>query len=329
MSAPVIFPLAGRRVWVAGHSGLVGRALVRRLAGRGCALLTVDRAGLDLRRQADTEAWLAAARPDAVFLAAATVGGIAANQARPADFLYDNLMIAANVIEAARRTGVARLLALGSSCIYPRLAPQPMAEEALLDGPLEPTNQWYAVAKIAGIKLCQACRRQYGSDFIAAMPTNLYGPHDNFDPESSHVLPALLRKLHDAKERAAASVDIWGTGTPLREFLHVDDLAEACVFLMERYSGEDIVNVGSGEELSIAGLARLIADVIGYRGTFRFDPGRPDGAPRKLVDGARLRAMGWAPAIPLSRGIEELYAWYCDQGPGRVQNEQAWKASCT
>ncbi|NBC14307.1 MAG: NAD-dependent epimerase/dehydratase family protein [Gammaproteobacteria bacterium] len=318
MSAPVIFPLAGRRVWVAGHTGLVGRALVRRLDGTGCALLTVDRAGLDLRRQTDTEAWLAAARPDAVFLAAATVGGIAANQARPADFLYDNLMIAANVIEAARRTGVARLLVLGSSCIYPRLASQPMAEEALLDGPLEPTNQWYAVAKIAAIKLCQACRRQYGSDFIAAMPTNLYGPHDNFDPERGHVLPALLRRMHEARQAGAESLDVWGSGRPLREFLHADDLAEACVFLMERYSGEEIVNIGSGEELRIADLARLIAKVIGYRGALRFDPGRPDGAPRKLVDSTRLRAMGWAPAIPLSRGIEELYAWYCGRGPDRI-----------
>ena len=311
MTAPVIFPLAGRRVWVAGHTGLVGRALVRRLEGTGCALLTVDRASLDLRRQTDTEAWLAAARPEAVFLAAATVGGIQANAREPAHFLYDNLMIAATVIEAARRTGVAKLLFLGSSCVYPRLAPQPMTEDALLSGPPEPTNQWYAVAKIAGIKLCQAYRRQHGCDFFAAMPSNLYGPHDNFDLQSSHVLPALLRKIHEAKATDRPDVEIWGTGTPRREFLHVDDLADACIFLMERYSGEGIVNVGSGEETSIADLARLVADVVGYRGDFRFDAGMPDGAPRKLVDGTCLRAMGWTPGITLRQGIEDLYAWYC------------------
>lgn len=311
MTAPVVFPLAGRRVWVAGHTGLVGRALVRRLEGTGCELLTVERADLDLRRQAETEAWLAAARPDAVFLAAATVGGIQANAREPADFLYDNLMIAASVIEAARRTGVAKLLFLGSSCVYPRLAPQPITEDALLSGPPEPTNQWYAMAKIAGIKLCQAYRRQHGCDFLAAMPSNLYGPHDSFDLQSSHVLPALLRKMHAAKLAATPDVEIWGTGTPLREFLHVDDLADACVFLMERYSGEGIVNVGSGEETSIADLARLIAGVVGYRGAFRFDAGMPDGAPRKLVDGTRLRAMGWSPGITLRQGIEDLYAWYC------------------
>lgn len=311
MTAPVVFPLAGRRVWVAGHTGLVGRALVRRLEGTGCELLTVERADLDLRRQAETEAWLAAARPDAVFLAAATVGGIQANAREPADFLYDNLMIAASVIEAARRTGVAKLLFLGSSCVYPRLAPQPITEDALLSGPPEPTNQWYAMAKIAGIKLCQAYRRQHGCDFLAAMPSNLYGPHDSFDLQSSHVLPALLRKMHAAKLAATPDVEIWGTGTPLREFLHVDDLADACVFLMERYSGEGIVNVGSGEETSIADLARLIAGVVGYRGAFRFEAGMPDGAPRKLVDGTRLRAMGWSPGITLRQGIEDLYAWYC------------------
>jgi len=311
VTAPVIFPLAGRRVWVAGHTGLVGRALVRRLEGTGCALLTVDRASLDLRRQTDTEAWLAAARPEAVFLAAATVGGIQANAREPAHFLYDNLMIAATVIEAARRTGVAKLLFLGSSCVYPRLAPQPMTEDALLSGPPEPTNQWYAVAKIAGIKLCQAYRRQHGCDFFAAMPSNLYGPHDNFDLQSSHVLPALLRKIHEAKATDRPDVEIWGTGTPRREFLHVDDLADACIFLMERYSGEGIVNVGSGEETSIADLARLVADVVGYRGDFRFDAGMPDGAPRKLVDGTCLRAMGWTPGITLRQGIEDLYAWYC------------------
>ncbi|HKK29927.1 MAG TPA: GDP-L-fucose synthase, partial [Alphaproteobacteria bacterium] len=256
-------------------------------------------------------AWLAAARPEAVFLAAATVGGIQANAREPAHFLYDNLMIAATVIEAARRTGVAKLLFLGSSCVYPRLAPQPMTEDALLSGPPEPTNQWYAVAKIAGIKLCQAYRRQHGCDFFAAMPSNLYGPHDNFDLQSSHVLPALLRKIHEAKATDRPDVEIWGTGTPRREFLHVDDLADACIFLMERYSGEGIVNVGSGEETSIADLARLVADVVGYRGDFRFDAGMPDGAPRKLVDGTCLRAMGWTPGITLRQGIEDLYAWYC------------------
>lgn len=320
MTAPVLFPLQGRRVWVAGHRGLAGSALCRRLAKTGCQILTVDRSAVDLRRQAETEAWMAETRPEAVFLAAATVGGIQANACYPADFLYDNLMIEANVIEAARRTGVARLLFLGSSCLYPRLAPQPLAEDALLSGPPEPTNQWYAVAKIAGVKLCQACRRQHGSDFLAVMPANLYGPHDNFDPESGHVLPALLRKMHEAKMAGAPEVDIWGTGTPLREFLHVDDLADACVFLMERYSGEDIVNIGSGREVSIAALAGLIADVVGYRGEFRFDAGKPDGVPRKLVDSTRLRMMGWAPRIPLRQGLEELYAWYCRQD-GRAEGQ--------
>jgi len=311
-TAEVVFPLAGKRVWVAGHRGMVGAAVARRLAAAGCAVLTVGRGELDLRRQAAVEAWLEAARPDAVVLAAARVGGILANATRPGEFLYDNLAIAANVIEAARRAGVAKLLFLGSSCIYPRAAAQPMAEEALLSGPLEPTNEWYAVAKIAGLKLAQAYRRQYGCDFISAMPTNLYGPGDNFDPAASHVLPALLRKVHAAKAAGAARVEVWGSGAPRREFLHVDDLADALAFLLERYSGEGHVNVGSGEEVTIRGLADLVAEVVGYRGGFAFDTTKPDGAPRKLLDCRRLAALGWKPKISLRNGIKQTYEWYLE-----------------
>ncbi|HYD99257.1 MAG TPA: GDP-L-fucose synthase [Alphaproteobacteria bacterium] len=310
MTAPLLFPLAGRRVWVAGHRGMVGGALARRLAGMGCAVLTADRAALDLRRQADVEAWLAAARPDAVVLAAATVGGIAANDSRPADFLYDNLMIEANVVEAAHRTGVAKLLLLGSSCIYPRDAAQPIREEALLSGPLEPTNQWYAVAKIAGIKLCQAYRRQHGRDFIAAMPTNLYGPGDNFDLGSGHVLPALMRRIHEAKAAGAPAVTVWGSGTPRREFLHVDDLADACVFLMERYSDEAAINVGTGRDIAIGELAERIAAVAGWRGRFEFDRSKPDGTPVKRLDVGRLSALGWRARIPLEEGLPATYEWF-------------------
>jgi GDP-L-fucose synthase len=273
-------------------------------------VLTVGRAELDLRRQAAVEAWLEAARPDAVVLAAARVGGILANATRPGEFLYDNLAIAANVVEAARRAGVAKLLFLGSSCIYPRAAAQPMAEEALLGGPLEPTNEWYAVAKIAGLKLAQAYRRQYGCDFISAMPTNLYGPGDNFDPAASHVLPALLRKVHAAKAAGAARVEVWGSGAPRREFLHVDDLADALAFLLERYSGEGHVNVGSGEEVTVRELAALVAEVVGYRGGFAFDASKPDGAPRKLLDCRRLAALGWKPKITLRTGLKQTYEWF-------------------
>jgi len=290
---------------------MVGSALVRRLAGH-CEVLTARRGEVDLRRQAETEAWLAAARPEAVVVAAATVGGILANDTRPAEFLYDNLMIAANVLEAARRVGVKKLLYLGSSCIYPRLAPQPMTEEALLTGPLEPTNQWYAVAKIAGLKLCAAYRRQWGCDFISAQPTNLYGPGDTYDLQASHVIPALIAKTHHAKVTGAAAVEIWGTGRPRREFLHVDDLADALVFLMERYSGEAQVNVGWGEDVSIAALAELVAEVGGFTGGFRYAADKPDGAPRKLLDTTKLTRLGWRPRIPLKQGLQNTYAWFVE-----------------
>jgi len=308
--APVVFPLAGRKVYVAGHRGMVGSALVRRLQQSGANILTATRQQVDLRRQEATEAWLDAARPDAVFVAAATVGGILANDTRPADFLYDNLMIAANVIEGARRAGVRKLLFLGSSCIYPRLAHQPMTEDELLTGALEPTNQWYAVAKIAGLKLCEAYRRQRGCDFISAQPTNLYGPGDTYDVNASHVIPALLLKMHRAKILRAPEVEIWGTGKPRREFLHVDDLADALVFLMERYSGDSHVNVGWGTDVSIAELARLVADTVGYTGAFRYATDKPDGTPRKLLDVSRLAALGWRPRIELGEGLADAYRWF-------------------
>jgi len=308
--AKPIYSLAGKRVWVAGHRGMVGSALVRRLESEHCEILTVGRDTLDLRRQADVESWMARARPNAVFLAAATVGGIKANSDRPAEFLFDNLAIETNVVDAARATRVEKLLFLGSACIYPRLAPQPIPETALLTGPLEPTNEWYAVAKIAGIRLCQAYRRQYGSDFISAMPNNLYGPGDSFDMESSHVVPALMRRVHEAKIAGKDTVTVWGSGTPLREFLYVDDLADALVFLMQRYSAEDHVNVGTGEELSIRELAALIAEIVGWRGVFQFDRSRPDGTPRKLLDAGRLDALGWSARTTLRNGLAETYAWF-------------------
>jgi GDP-L-fucose synthase len=291
---------------------MVGSALVRRLAREDCEVLTVDRNQVDLRRQGETEAWIARARPDAIFLAAARVGGIAANDAYPGEFLHDNLAIQTNVIEGARRADVAKLLFLGSSCIYPKLAPQPIPEEALLTGPLEPTNEWYAIAKIAGLKLCQAYRRQYGCDFISAMPTNLYGPGDNFDLEASHVLPALIRKTVEARAEGRPEIVVWGTGTPQREFLHVEDCADALVHLMATYSGDMHINVGSGEEVTIAELARLVADAAGYSGAVVFDPSRPDGTPRKLVDSTRLRRLGWAPRIDLKSGVAETAGWFAD-----------------
>jgi GDP-L-fucose synthase len=312
--AEIPFPLEGRRVWVAGHRGLVGSAVARRLARAGATVLGVPRADLDLRRPAEVEGWLDANRPDAIVLAAGTVGGILANDSRPAEFLHDNLAIADAVIHGAWRTGVRRLLFLGSSCIYPRLAPQPMAEDALLTGPLEPTNQWYAIAKIAGIRLCQAYRRQYGCDFVAAMPTNLYGPGDNFDPAASHVLPAIIRKVHAAKAEGRETVEVWGTGAALREFLHVDDLADALVFLLRRYSAENHINVGSGAEVSIADLYRLVAAVVGWEGRLVFDTDRPDGMPRKLMDGSRLAALGWRPTIALEDGLRQTYAWFLEHG---------------
>jgi GDP-L-fucose synthase len=307
MVSEVIFPLTGRRVWVAGHGGMVGSALLRRLASEDCDVLTVARKEVDLREQAEVRAWMAGEKPDVVFLAAATVGGIVANDTYPADFLYDNLMIEANITDAAFRNGVRKMLVLGSSCIYPRLAPQPIAEDALLTGPLEPTNEWYAVAKIAGIKLAQAYRRQYDANFISAMPTNLYGAGDNYDLMTSHVIPALIHKAHIAKERGDKTLTIWGTGTPRREFLHVDDCADACVHLMKVYSGPDHVNVGSGSDQSIEQVARLVADVVGFRGEIVCDRSKPDGTPRKLMDSGRLQALGWNPRIQLEQGLKLAY----------------------
>jgi GDP-L-fucose synthase len=318
-----LFSLAGQRVFVAGHRGMVGSALLRRLDRENCHILTVSRRQVDLRQQLETERWVGEAGPDVVVVAAATVGGILANDTRPAEFLYDNLMIAANVIEASRKAGVKKLLFLGSSCIYPRLAPQPMSENALLAGPLEPTNEWYAVAKISGLKMCAAYRRQYGCDFISAQPTNLYGPGDCYDPRSSHVVPALLVKTHQAMSEGAPEVEIWGTGRPRREFLHVDDLADALVFLMHNYSAEQHVNVGCGEDISIAGLAKLISEVVGFAGRLRFAVDKPDGAPRKLLDVSRINSMGWKPNIPLRAGLEDAYSWYVAHSRERVPAVEA------
>ena len=307
------YDLAGKRVWVAGHRGLVGKALVRRLATEECQILTVDRNGVDLRRQHSVDKWMAAARPQLIFVAAAKVGGILANSRYPADFLYDNLMIEANIIEASRRNGVEKLVFLGSSCIYPKMAAQPITEDALLTGPLEPTNEWYAVAKIAGIKLAQAYRIQHGCDFISAQPTNLYGPDDNFDLETSHVLPALMRKAHEAKVAGASSMTVWGSGTPLREFLHTQDLADALVFLATHYSGEEIVNVGSGEEVSIRALAGVIQAAVGFDGEIIFDASKPDGTPRKMLNSGKLAGLGWRPRIGLEDGVSQVYDWYLRQ----------------
>ena len=312
MPAPITFPLAGKKIYVAGHRGMVGSAVARRLQRENCEILTVDRQRVDLRSQAQVQAWIGSARPHVVLVAAATVGGILANDTRPAEFLYDNMMIEANLIEAARHAGVEKLLFLGSSCIYPRLAQQPMQEEALLSGPLEPTNEWYAVAKIAGLKLCAAYRRQYGCDFISAQPTNLYGPGDNFNLMSSHVIPALIAKMHHAKQAHAETVELWGSGKPKREFLHVDDLADALVFLLQRYSDEMHVNIGTGEEVSIGELADTIRDVVGFRGSFKYAVDKPDGMPRKLVDVSRLGRLGWRASRSLREGLEDTYAWYVD-----------------
>jgi GDP-L-fucose synthase len=299
------------KIYVAGHRGMVGSAIVRALRAAGhTSVVTRTSAELDLRDGAATRAFLAAEQPAAVVMAAARVGGIKANSTEPYDFLYDNLAMAANVIDGSRRAGVRKLLFLGSSCIYPKMAPQPMREESLLTGPLEATNEAYAIAKIAGIKLCDHARAQYGCDFISAMPCNLYGTGDNFSLENSHVLPALIRKMHEAKLRGDTSLRLWGTGTPLREFLHADDLAEACVLLLERYSQAGHINVGSGEELSIRQLADQIAQVVGFTGRLEFDPSMPDGTPRKLMDVSRIRALGWKPRIALTEGIRGAYAWY-------------------
>ena len=319
--APVslpLFDLTGRKVWVAGHRGMVGSALLRRLAVEDCEIVTAPRENLDLLRQVDVERFVESVRPDVVLVAAARVGGIQANNDRPADFLAENLQIQSNIIGAAHRSGVGKLVVLGSSCVYPRLAPQPIAEEALLTGPLEPTNQWYAIAKIAGIKLCQAHRRQYGSDFISTMPTNLYGPNDNFDLASSHVLPALMAKAHRAKLDRARTMTIWRPGSPLREFMHVDDCADAIVFLTKAYSGEMPINIGSGEEVAIRDLAGMVRDVVGLDASFEFDTEKPDGTPRKLLDSRRLRGLGWAPRIPLRSGLASTYDWYVEHAAPRA-----------
>ena len=302
------------RVYVAGHRGLVGSAIVRKLRSDGHgALILRSRDELDLRRQQDVERFFEVERPEYVFLSAAHVGGILANDTYRADFIRDNLLIQTHVIDAAHRYGAKKLLFLGSSCIYPREAPQPMGEDCLLSGPLEPTNRPYAVAKIAGIEMVDAYRRQYGFHGVSLMPTNLYGPNDNFDAKTSHVLPALMRRAHEAKVAGAPELVLWGTGTPRREFLHVDDLADACVFVMRAYDDAALLNVGVGEDLSIRELAELICHVVGFRGTLRFDTSKPDGTPRKLLDVARLRALGWRPRIPLRAGIESTYRWYVDQ----------------
>jgi GDP-L-fucose synthase len=310
MANSVKFSLVGQRVWVAGHRGMVGSAIVRRLAAEQCEILTAERRSLDLMDPFATHAWVADNRPDAIFVAAAKVGGIYANDQRPAEFLHQNLMIEANIIDAAHRAGTSKLLFLGSSCIYPRDATQPIDESTLLTGPLEATNEWYAVAKIAGIKLCQAYRKQFGSDFISAMPTNLYGPGDNFDLESSHVIPALIRKSHEAKIGGRQELVVWGSGTPRREFLHVDDCADALAHLMKTYSGEQHVNVGSGTDLTIAELAELVARVVGFKGKVIFDSSKPDGTPRKLMSVEKLRALGWQPKIALESGLTALHQWY-------------------
>ncbi len=304
--------LTGKRIFVAGHRGMVGAAVVRRLASEGCDILTAGRDRVDLKRQAEVEAFFKAEKPDAVIMAAARVGGILANDTYPADFLYDNMIIEANTFQAAHEAGVGKFLFLGSSCIYPKFAPQPIREDALLTGPLEPTNEWYAIAKIAGIKLAQAYRKQYGHDYISAMPTNLYGPGDNFDLTSSHVMPALMRKAHEAKLRGDSEIVIWGTGTPRREFLHCDDCADALVFLLKNYSGYDHVNVGSGEDITILELTRIVCDVVGFKGHIVNDTSKPDGTPRKLMSADKLRAMGWAPSIDLRTGIERTYRWFLE-----------------
>lgn len=300
--------LDGLKAYVAGHRGMVGSAVVRRLQREPlAAILTATRHELDLTRQRDVEDWMAANRPDVVIIAAAKVGGILANDSYPVEFLLDNLQIETNLMAAAHAVGVRKLLFLGSSCIYPKMAPQPIPEAALLTGPLEPTNEWYAVAKIAGLKLAQAYRRQHGADFISVMPTNLYGPGDNYDPAGSHVIPALLRKAHEAKVSGAPTMTVWGTGTPRREFMHVDDLADAVTFLLKTYSQPEHINVGVGSDLSIADLARLVTDVVGYRGELVFDSSKPDGTPRKMMDSSRLHALGWSASIPLREGLEQVY----------------------
>jgi GDP-L-fucose synthase len=310
------YVLTGKRIWVAGHRGMVGSALVRRLQREQCEVLTVERSVVDLTRQDQVRLWMRETRPQAVFMAAAKVGGILANSSYPAQFLYDNLMIEANIVHAAFSIGLEKTVFLGSSCVYPKHAPQPIPEDALLTGPLEPTNEWYAIAKIAGIKLAQAYRKQYGCDIISAMPTNLYGPGDNYDLETSHVLPALIRKAHEAKLLGHAAFTIWGSGLPRREFLHVDDCADALVHIMQVYSEPEPINVGSGEDLTIAELARMVADVVGFRGEIDCDLSKPDGTPRKLISSEKLRNLGWRPKIPLRDGLASSYAAFLRQSTG-------------
>ena len=307
-----IYSLAGKRVWVNGHRGMVGSSLVRRLESEDCKILKSTSDELDLRRQSDVEAWMEVQKPDTIFLCAATVGGILANETRPAEFIYDNMMIETNVIHGAWRTGVEKLLFMGSACIYPREAPQPMPEDCLLTGPLEPTNEWYAIAKIAGIKLCRAYRKQFGADFISAQPNNLYGPGDNFDLVSSHVVPALIRKAHEAKAEGRDSMEIWGSGNPMREFLYVADIADALVFLMKRFSGDMQMNVGWGREISIRQLAETIGRIVGFEGKLVFDASKPDGTPRKLLDTTRLSGLGWKATTSLEEGLEKSYTWFLE-----------------
>lgn len=310
----MLHSLKNKKVWVAGHNGMVGSSLVKRLNHEACTILTVERNIVDLTSQTAVFEWVNKMRPDIVVLAAAKVGGINANNSYPVDFLYQNLLIQSNVIGAASECHVQRLLFLGSSCIYPKLAPQPIKENSLLTAPLEPTNEWYAIAKIAGIQLVKAHRQQHHYDWISAMPTNLYGPGDSYDVENGHVLPALLRKFHDAKSRNKETVEVWGSGLPLREFMHCYDLADALVFLLKNYSGSEQVNVGSGEEVSITELANLIAEIVGYEGKIVFDPNRPDGTPRKLLDVSKLNSLGWKSTIKLRDGIESTYQYCLENG---------------
>lgn len=307
------FSLVKKRVWVTGHRGMVGSSLLRRLVNEGCTLLTADRAELDLRRQVDVEDWLATNRPDVVIMAAATVGGILANATRPVDFLYDNLAITSNVINGAAKINVQKLMFLGAGCQYPRLAKQPTTEDSLLEGLPEPTNEWYSVAKIAGVKLCQAFRLQSGCDFISVVPSNLYGPGDHFDLQSSHVIPSLILKAVEAKAQGTAELSVWGTGKPVREFMHVDDCADALVFLLKKYSSVQPINVGTGEEISIGELSRAVCDVVDFTGRLAFDASKPDGAPRKLLDSSRIRHMGWRPRIGLKDGLSQTYQWFLSQ----------------
>jgi GDP-L-fucose synthase len=318
MNPPLLFELKGKRAYVAGHNGMVGSAIMRRLKSEDCEILAADRKILDLTNQRATEDWLAQMRPDAIFLAAGLVGGIHANNTYPADFIANNLAIALNVIRGAHAIGVKKLLALGSSCIYPKLAPQPMTEEALLTGPLEPTNEWYAIAKIAAIKLCEAYRKQHGCDFISVMPTNLYGPNDNYHPENSHVPAALIRRFHEAKLANAPTVKVWGSGTPRREFLYADDAADACVFVMKRYSDLGFLNIGTGEDVTIKEFAESVMHTVGYKGKIVFDRSRPDGTPRKLLDVSKIRKLGWTAKTRLRDGLAQTYADFLATGGRRA-----------